>query len=434
MGGRDSTTGFTSNKTYKLHISDGMWSELGDLNVARYSASCTMVVDRIYTLPGSSEGGSSLDSIEVYSPERSQWTELNVTLHTARSGHISVSHPNGWIITVGGSTSWYWLDPSVIEVLNPWTDSVVIADCTYGRQHFSHSVHQYDAERSIVFLFGGILDDVVYDDIRYLVMSKDDEIWSTTTDSTDSTDSLDSPTSDGMSSELGEFNVSSTTHIDDGYVSSLISTMEEDSRWEEDIFEPTMQPHHEAIIEGITVLTVVVAIALVLLCICIGLLIFMICQRRKGHRRGSRIFTPKSKSPRIVRVHSDDYGAEGAEYIDGHIPVMKNERRFCNSEGIEKSENAVAAAAETHHFNAHHGHEVEVHQLIAATPHRVISNEEKEDVSVEIETDDESSNESMYGMGMEEEEAECGMYTNGTTIPSYTKHQYAPVPHGSIGS
>lgn len=449
IGGRDQNKRFESNKTYRLHITDGEWEDMGDLNVARHSASCTLIRGSIYILGGQGDDNEILNSIEMYSSENAeaaQWTELNVTLEIARKNHISVPHPNGWIVTIGGQTTDSTVSPE-IEVFDPWTspisDSMVISGSNYGRKRFFHAVHEYDAQRTIVFLFGGNFNGLVYDDIRYLVLSKGDAIFD---DSADSMDEIPSATSSGaidvtpspsstrspaelptgtptptrfstelnVTSEVAAIDVSKDGNSSVNAPLHPNGTYTGNSEWESEILDPTMQPHHEAIIEGIETLTIIISIALILMCICIGLLIFMICQRRRAGSK-SRLFSPPPKSsPKIARIPTDDHQIEGSQHP---LSLANGKNVVVFSEGHKN--NAVEPA--------------ETHQLIGASQDQRMSIEEKDsNLSFEIVSDEESSNESMYGIGMEmKEECKTPYNTNGTTaVPSYSQHQYAPVPNG----
>merc|ERR1712228_1117149 len=101
-----------------------------------------------------------------------------------------------------------------------------------------------------------------------------------------------------------------------------MSTMDE-------LVAPTMQPHHETIIKGIQVLTIVVIIGLFLICICIGLLMIVVCQRR--HDDKSRIFNSTSNVSVRKRVPS----SEDIDQIEGNeeIPLPLNGRPHMDSEG-----------------------------------------------------------------------------------------------------
>eukprot|EP01084_Bolivina_argentea_P091900 165393_1 len=260
IGGRNGKQSIVSNKVYRYHIFFNLWEQLSDLNIARYASSCTFVNNELYVLGGSGVViGSKLKTIEIYTNK--QWNIIKTTLHTERNHHISITHPNNWIITIGGRDENN--NAAVTEIFNPLTEMIAITE-TYSRKQFFHAVYEYDINTYIVFLFGGNFNGNVFDDVQYIVLSSDDQIISTFT-------STMLPTVGIHTTGLG---------IDDSVSFNIpIGTL----------------------------MIILICIGVFLLIVCILILIFMICSKKNNSRRKSRIHLeklPKSskvKSPKIKR-------------------------------------------------------------------------------------------------------------------------------------
>ena len=137
--GRDGSIGFVFGAVRRYHLIAAQWQELDDLNIARHSASCTFV--RCTSSAVNQATGSTLASIELYTGD---WEVLSATLHIGRSEHISVTHPNGWIVTVGDTDRNG--DAAMPELLEPVSHSMATTQLRFARTHFLHAVYRYDLD------------------------------------------------------------------------------------------------------------------------------------------------------------------------------------------------------------------------------------------------------------------------------------------------
>jgi len=84
----------------------GQWTRTGDLRLARYSHSATLLADgRVLVAGGSgarsAQSNGTLRSAEVYDPATGEWTET-APLTDARFGHPAVRLNDGRVLVVGG--------------------------------------------------------------------------------------------------------------------------------------------------------------------------------------------------------------------------------------------------------------------------------------------------------------------------------------------
>ena len=162
--------------TIRYDIDNQIYEVLDEMNVARRLPSCVFVLGKLYAL-GGQDGSGKLSVIEEYDVDLDQWSIMSVELETPRNQHISVRHPNDWIITIGGRDSSNDGAPvEFTDVINGLTSST---DMEYVRKQFLTATLDYDSNTKIVFMIGGFIDGVRYDDMQYIVLSGDDGIFPT---------------------------------------------------------------------------------------------------------------------------------------------------------------------------------------------------------------------------------------------------------------
>jgi WD40 repeat protein len=100
---------FTTHASTELYDpATGNWTATGNLNNARRGHTATLLPDGkvlvaggFFDLPGTTTGGSSISSAELYDPATGTWT-LTGTLANARSYHTATLLPNGKVLVAGG--------------------------------------------------------------------------------------------------------------------------------------------------------------------------------------------------------------------------------------------------------------------------------------------------------------------------------------------
>eukprot|EP01083_Nonionella_stella_P013762 38702_1 len=264
IGGYEDTLSFVSNQVYRYHTINGRWDAVNDLHIARYSASCTFIDDALYVLGGHGSR-DKLRTIEVYT--HNTWTVHNQTLSTERDEHISITHPKKWIITIGGSNQLH--KALNVELFDPSTGWIALADVMFARKEFMHTVYKYDMNTQIVFVSGGTFNGIVFDDIQYMVISTSDEIFpivSTTAFIPNETDT--------------------TTHGNDTFPTEISTTVDKDNamyflwiRWSKQL------------------LIVMICVASFVLILCVVLLVVCVQKKRKDGESESGMYSPKLQSP-----------------------------------------------------------------------------------------------------------------------------------------
>ena len=108
-GGNDPNSvtqaGLSSAEIYKP--ATGTWSPTGSMNVARFSAASTVLMDGKVLVAGGANGGdpgSTLSSAELYDPATGTWS-LTGSMTTPRSGATATLLQNGSVLVVGGTNA-----------------------------------------------------------------------------------------------------------------------------------------------------------------------------------------------------------------------------------------------------------------------------------------------------------------------------------------
>jgi hypothetical protein len=84
---------------------EDVWRATGELNVARFLHTATLLDDgRVLVVGGHGDGWSRLDSAELYDPRTGMWT-LTGSLGTARVWHTATLLNDGRVLVAGGDTS-----------------------------------------------------------------------------------------------------------------------------------------------------------------------------------------------------------------------------------------------------------------------------------------------------------------------------------------
>eukprot|EP01083_Nonionella_stella_P171987 588858_1 len=177
IGGRDTTD---SSHVYRYDTLDDIWQILTDLNVARFAASCVIDNDSIYVLGGDNDKTKKkrcLSSIEKYDIQTDVWTLLRTNLMEERHQHISVLHPNHWIMSIGGING---RKTAVgVEILDPDTQYTATTNIVFDRTRFYYAMRHYPTA-TVLFLYGGMDDDdQYYDEMQYIVLSTSDHVFPT---------------------------------------------------------------------------------------------------------------------------------------------------------------------------------------------------------------------------------------------------------------
>eukprot|EP01084_Bolivina_argentea_P254002 426908_1 len=294
IGGRNGKLLSVSNKVYRYHILSDIWAELSDLKIARFAASCTFVKKKLYVLGGEGKRiGSRLNAIEMYTND--EWNIIETTLHTERYQHISITHPNQWIITIGG------IDennkPAGTELFNPFTAIIAVTQTIYYRKQFFHAVYEYDTNTYILFLFGGNINGIVFDDVQYIILSKNDDSFSIYTSTMQPTNSSENSVNNEKTSFIF---------------------------WK---------------INSKTLIIILICVGGVLLIICIVILIFMICARKNNKKQKSRIFSPQMENNCFMSSDSirRDVINEETQEMNRLITFKRNNRNQVNAQVIESS-------------------------------------------------------------------------------------------------
>jgi Kelch motif/Galactose oxidase, central domain len=115
----------------------GTWTATGSLNRARREHTATLLPDGkvlvaggFFDMPGTTTGGNSLATAEIYDPASGTWT-LTGSLATPRRGHSATLLPNGRVLVAGGND---WFHAGILrsaEMYDPatgtWTETVSMA-------------------------------------------------------------------------------------------------------------------------------------------------------------------------------------------------------------------------------------------------------------------------------------------------------------------
>jgi WD40 repeat protein len=121
---------FTTHASAELYDpATGTWSATGSLNNARRGHTATLLPDGkvlvaggFFDMPGTTTGGSSLATAEIYDPASGAWT-LAGSLATRRFGHSATLLPNGKVLVAGGN-DWFHAGPlSSAELYDPASES-----------------------------------------------------------------------------------------------------------------------------------------------------------------------------------------------------------------------------------------------------------------------------------------------------------------------
>ena len=148
---------------------------LASLTIPRQSCSCAFVLGKLYALGGSPANGVKIGSIEEYDPAMNSWNLISVSLITPRNAHASYTHPNDWIITIGGRDNDNNGAPvEFTDVINGHTSTT---EMVYLRKQFMSAMLYYDISTMIIFVIGGNLNGVIHNDTQYIVLSESDAIF-----------------------------------------------------------------------------------------------------------------------------------------------------------------------------------------------------------------------------------------------------------------
>jgi WD40 repeat protein len=121
---------FTTHASAELYDpATGIWTTTGSLNHARRNHTATLlpngkvlVAGGFFDLPGTTTGGSSIPSAELYDPATGTWT-LTGTLANARSYHAATLLPNGKVLVAGGYDPYRAGNLSSAELYDPATEA-----------------------------------------------------------------------------------------------------------------------------------------------------------------------------------------------------------------------------------------------------------------------------------------------------------------------
>eukprot|EP01084_Bolivina_argentea_P111463 198847_1 len=184
IGGRGKDNYEQSNHVYKYDIQNDKWQQLSNLLKAVFNPSCAVVNEILYSLGGQSGAGmdSRISSISAYTENK--WHkvgELNIARHNA----ISFTHPNNWIITIGGDDK-SDNPAAIIEIFDPFSKHSFDTNMRFTRRRFYQAQYIYNINTQILFLWGGVnmFSNVVYNDIQYIILSTNDAIYPTSTPTT----------------------------------------------------------------------------------------------------------------------------------------------------------------------------------------------------------------------------------------------------------
>ena len=174
IGGQEASS-TRINAVIRYDTQNEVFEIIDSLIEVRSRCSCTFVLDKLYALGGNNNG--KLGSIEEYDPSLNQWSLLSVSLITPRNTHMSITHPNNWIITIGGRDG--SSNPAPIEITDVINGYTSTTNCSYPRKEFLTVNFNYDQSTKIVFFIGGFISGIKYNDVQYMVLSTDDTFFPT---------------------------------------------------------------------------------------------------------------------------------------------------------------------------------------------------------------------------------------------------------------
>ncbi len=179
IGGQNNNS-IKVNNVYKLDIINNKWLPLPNISIAIKGSSCVYLKDKLYVLGGVNTSNHKIRTIQIYNEVSDEWSIAPVKLKCDRHRSISYIHPNQrWIVTIGGRnnqnggcpTEYYQIDNHLV---------VATSNVYYNKQFFS-AMWQYDVNISIIFLYGGSINNTVFNDVSYMILHHDDVIDGLTT-------------------------------------------------------------------------------------------------------------------------------------------------------------------------------------------------------------------------------------------------------------
>nr|CAD1820234.1 unnamed protein product [Ananas comosus var. bracteatus] len=106
-----------SDFVYQYDSRLNRWSQLARMNIARCDFACAEVDGLVYAIGGHGPNGNSLSSVEVYTPEKNQWTLIE-SLRRPRWGCFAFSF-QGEVYVMGGRSSFTIGNSRLVDVYNP---------------------------------------------------------------------------------------------------------------------------------------------------------------------------------------------------------------------------------------------------------------------------------------------------------------------------
>ncbi|OVA17518.1 F-box domain [Macleaya cordata] len=110
-------TGCVSADVYEYDSCLNRWSNLADMNVARFDFACAEVNGLVYAVGGYGADGESLSSAEVYDPDTNIWTLIE-SLRRPRWGCFACGF-EGKLYVMGGRSSFTIGNSRFVDVYNP---------------------------------------------------------------------------------------------------------------------------------------------------------------------------------------------------------------------------------------------------------------------------------------------------------------------------
>eukprot|EP01084_Bolivina_argentea_P100764 180799_1 len=193
INGRGTQNSDNTNNVWIYHIENNIWTQGSDHPETLFEPSCTIINGILYSLGGQDSAGplSRIKAIYGYDTGSDTWINSKNKigdLIQARHHGISVSHPNNWIITVGGRGT-NDLHTDIIELFDPVSGQSFDTQMRYSLQGMYHAKYKYDSQTEILFLWAGEynpnnLHVSIHNEIKYIILSKYDAIYPTTSPST----------------------------------------------------------------------------------------------------------------------------------------------------------------------------------------------------------------------------------------------------------